>query len=174
AVEDGFELNTFYPESGEIALEMPVLFDLKAGAEFCIVSCLDYQFFPPEIPGVTYPDPLIDQNWIILGVNKDEFTYPCPNLPIPSCTEPMPQVGFPTLPDKSPITGSLKIPYVETTASVPGKDLMATGEDVYLSIDLDVLKLISLAHLPVGSILKAINGTISLPEIGIPDFGGTR
>lgn len=172
-VQNDFELNTVYPATGEISIDMPVMFDMRVGIDVCIFDCFSVQIFPPGfIPGI--PDPLVDFNWVILKVNKDEITYPCLNIP-PVCN-----VGIPSgstsgvLPASSPLSGSVKIPNVQTTASLSGKDLVAQGADPYLIPSLNIMQLLSFAPPPIGTFFGILSSGFKIPPNGIKDFGGTR
>lgn len=169
-VQDDFELNTIYPATGDVRIDLPIMFDMSVGIDVCLFECFSYQIFPPEFLGV--PPPLIDITWVIVGVNKDEITYPCPMFP-PVCTTPMPSGGG-RIPAGSPLSGDVKIPNVETTASLSGKDLQAFGEDPYLIPSLDIIQLLSFAPPPVGPIFGILSSSRGIPPGGIRDFGGTR
>ena len=172
-VQDDFELNTAYPASGEVSLEMPIMFDMRVGIDICLFECFSFQIFPPDFGGGT-PNPLVDVNWIILKVSKDAITYPCLNIP-PTCDIAIPAGSTSgVLPASSPLSGSVKIPHVETTASRSGKDLIATGGDPYLIPSLDIIQLLSFMPPPVGTFFGIISSGIQIPPGGIRDFGGTR
>ena len=176
-VQDDFELNTAYPATGSISLDMPIMFDMKVGIDVCLFECFSIQIFPPDFSGNAGPDdgsgPLVDFNWVILKVDKSGIVYPCANIP-PVCN-----VTFPpgttsgALPASSPLSGTVKIPYVETTASRSGKDLLAEGGDPYLIPSLDIIQLLSLAPV-VGPFFAVLSSGIQIPPGGIRDFGGTR
>ena len=172
-VKDDYELNTEYPASGDISIDMPVMFDMKVGIDVCLFECFSLRIFPPEgIPGI--PDPLVEFNWVILKVNKDEIIYPCLAVP-PVCNIAIPS-GSPSgvLPPSSPLSGTVKIPHVETTASLSDKDLIAQGGDPYLIPSLNVMQLLSFAPPPVGTFFGILSSGFKIPPAGIRDFGGTR
>ena len=172
-VQDDFELNTAYPASGEISLDMPIMFDMRVGIDVCLFECFSVSIFPPGPLAQSLPNPLVDINWVILKVNKDEIIYPCLNIP-PVCSVAIPS-GVPgTLPPSSPLSGDVKIPHVETTASLSGKDLLATGADPYLVPSLNVMQLLSFAPPPVGTFFGILSSGFKIPPAGIRDLGGTR
>ena len=172
-VQDDFELNTAYPASGEISLDMPIMFDMRVGIDVCLFECFSVSIFPPGPLAQSLPNPLIDINWVILKVNKDEIIYPCLNIP-PVCSVAIPS-GVPgTLPPSSPLSGDVKIPHVETTASLSGKDLLASGADPYLVPSLNVMQLLSFAPPPVGTFFGILSSGFKIPPAGIRDLGGTR
>ncbi|HEY8401217.1 MAG TPA: gliding motility-associated C-terminal domain-containing protein, partial [Cytophagaceae bacterium] len=102
-------------------------------------------------------------------VNSEQITYPCLNIP-PVCTQ---DISL-SLPGNTPLSGNLSIPNVTTTVTLDGKDLVATGSDVYVDASLDVIQMLSYLPPPAGSVFAAVSGGIQLPPGGIPDFGGTR
>ncbi len=173
-VQNDFELNTAYPATGEVSLDMPIMFDMRVGIDMCLFECFSFQIFPPDFVGGAIPDPLVDIDWVILKVNKDEITYPCLNIP-PVCSVAIPSGSTSgVLPASSPLSGTVKIPNVQTTASLQGKDLVASGGDPYLIPSLDVIQLLSFAPPPVGTFFGILSSGIQIPPGGIPDFGGTR
>ncbi len=173
-VGEDFELNTEYPATGEVSLDMPIMFDMKVGIDVCLFECFSLRIFPPDFAGDAIPDPLVDINWVILKVNKDEITYPCLNIP-PVCTLEIPEGSTSgALPASSPLSGSVKIPHVETTASKEGKDLVANGGDPYLIPSLDIIQLLSFAPPPIGTFFGILSSGLQIPPGGIRDFGGTR
>ncbi len=170
-VQDDFELNTLYPASGEVSIDMPIMFDMRVGIDVCLFECFSVQIFPPDISGI--PDPLVDVNWVILKVNKDEIVYPCLNFP-PVCSFPIPAGSTSgVIPAGSPLSGTVKIPNVETTASLSGKDLLASGGDPYLIPSLDIMQLLSFAPPPIGTFFGILSSSLAIPPAGIRDFGGT-
>jgi gliding motility-associated-like protein len=174
AVQNDYELTTAYPATGEIALDMPVMFDMQVGIDVCLFDCFSVKIFPPDFAGSAIPSPLVDFNWVILKVNKDEFVYPCLNIP-PVCNGSMPSGGGrASLPPSSPLSGSVKIPNVVTTASLSGKDLIATGSDPYLIPSLDIIQLLSFAPPPIGTFFAVLSSGFKIPPAGIRDLGGTR
>ncbi len=173
-VKDDYELTTAYPATGEIALDMPIMFDMQVGIDVCLFDCFSVKIFPPDFAGGAIPSPLVDFNWVILKVNKDEFVYPCLDIP-PVCNGSMPSGGGgASLPPSSPLSGSVKIPNVVTTASLSGKDLIATGSDPYLIPSLDIIQLLSFAPPPIGTFFAILSSGFKIPPAGIKDLGGTR
>ena len=173
-VKDDYELNTLYPATGEVSIDMPIMFDMKVGIDVCLFECFSVQIFPPAFAGGAIPDPLVDFTWVILKVDKTGITYPCRSLP-PVCTVAMPSGSSSgKIPAGSPLSGTVKIPHVETTASRSGKDLLASGADPYLIPSLDVMQLLSFAPPPVGTFFNILSSSLAIPPGGIPDFGGTR
>ncbi len=173
-VENGYELNTAYPATGEVSLDMPIMFDMKVGIDVCLFECFSFQIFPPDFAGGAIPDPLVDVDWVILKVNKDDITYPCLNIP-PVCDVAIPAGSTSgVLPASSPLSGTVKIPNVQTTASLSGKDLLASGSDPYLIPSLDVIQLLSFAPPPIGTFFGILSSGIQIPPGGVRDFGGTR
>lgn len=171
-VQNDFELNTLYPATGQVSLEMPIMFDMKVGIDVCLFECFSLQIFPPDVGGI--PDPLVDVNWVLLGVNKDEITYPCLSFP-PTCSVAIPSGSTSgVIPANSPLSGTVKIPNVQTTASLSGKDLLASGGDPYLIPSLDIMQLLSFAPPPVGTFFGILSSSLPIPPGGIRDFGGTR
>lgn len=173
-VQDDFELNTIYPATGSISIDMPIMFDMKVGIDVCLFDCFSFQIFPPAFASDVIPDPLIDVNWVLLKVDKDEITYPCYAFP-PVCTIPMPSgPGAGKIPAGSPLSGDVKIPNVETTATRSGKDLLAQGGDPYLIPSLDIMQLLGFAPPPVGTFFQILSSSLPIPPGGIRDMGGTR
>lgn len=172
-VQDDFELNTIYPASGGVSIEMPIMFDMRVGIDVCLFECFSYQIFPPEFLGDAIPDPLVDVNWVLVGVDKDKITYPCLAFP-PVCTVPVASTNGGKIPAGSPLSGEAKIPNVETEATLSGKDLLASGADPYLVPSLDIMQLLSFAPPPIGPFFAIMSSSKPLPPGGIPDFGGTR
>ncbi len=171
-VQSDFELNTIYPATGEVSLEMPIMFDMRVGIDVCLFECFSVQIFPPGAPG-SGPNPLVDFTWTILKVNKDEIVYPCFNVP-PVCSVAIPAGSTSgVLPASSPLSGTIKIPNVQTTASLSGKDLLASGADPYLIPSLNIMQLLSLAPPPVGTFFGILSSGFKIPPAGIRDFGGT-
>ena len=172
-VQNDFELNTIYPATGSVSIDMPIMFDMKVGIDVCLFECFSVQIFPPAFASGVIPDPLIDFTWVILKVDKDGITYPCLNIP-PVCNVAIPS-GMPgKVPAGSPLSGDVKIPNVVTTASLSGKDLLASGKDPYLIPSLDVMQLLSFAPPPVGTFFGILSSSLAIPPGGIRDFGGTR
>jgi len=172
-VQNTFELKTIYPASGEVSIDMPIMFDMKVGIDVCLFECFSVQIFPPAFASGIIPDPLVDFNWVILKVNKDEITYPCLNIP-PVCNVAIPSGSTSgVIPAGSPLSGTIKIPNVQTTASLSGKDLLASGGDPYLIPSLDVMQLLSFAPPPVGAFFRILSSSLAIPPAGIKDFGGT-
>lgn len=173
-VQDDFELNTVYPATGSVGIDMPIMFDMKVGIDVCLFDCFSFSIFPPPGTGGVIPDPLIDFNWVIVKVDKDGITYPCLAFP-PVCNVAMPSgVGSGKIPAGSPLSGTAKIPNVETTATLSGKDLLANGGDPYLIPSLDIMQLLSFAPPPVGTFFSILSSSLPLPPGGIRDLGGTR
>lgn len=172
-VQDDFELNTAYPASGSIGIDLPIMFDMKVGIDVCLFECFSLSIFPPPGTSGLVPDPLVDVTWVILKVDKDEITYPCANIP-PVCTfaiDPTAPVRN-KIPAGSPLSGDAKIPFVETTATLSGKDLLAEGGDPYLVPSLDIMQLLGFVPV-VGVFFRALSSELLIPPAGIRDFGGT-
>ncbi len=163
-VEPGYELNTFYPAAGEIALELPIQFDLRVNVEFCLFSCFDLAIIPPY--PLVIADPMIDVVYPIFKINETEVTYPCTSTII--CTQ---SLSIPAL-EAGPVSGSFKIPYVTTTVALSGNDLVASGSDPYMVFVFDIIQFLGMLPTPAKPVFNAINGGISLPPGGIPDFSG--
>jgi len=165
-VEPGWDLTTHFPTAGVIQLDFFFGFGLNISAEVCIWDCITFDVIHLNLPTDSI-------NIFYLNSQTGEVAYPCWNgfffeichddvLPI--IIEDWWGIG---------LTGFIDIPYVETTDWLGAdKCLYASGDDLWLHLNIDIIQLLSaIAQLippPAGPIIVQICDFMS----GTFDLGG--
>lgn len=176
-------LNTFYPSVGEARLDFYFRIAMNLQATLCAFSCTTFDLFPPFDTGV------INLNIFKADASGVEYLGPaCPLSPKPGgmfgpCSDCGGSGCFPwrvredfipvEIPDNDyGISGELTIPYVPTTDNiVNGKCLTASGDSTYVTLSLEILKLLgNFVPPPAGPILQNLSGELPLP-LALSNFG---
>ncbi len=163
SVLPGWDLATRFPSAGEVLLDFVYSLGAYGKLKVCFVDCTpQFDFFPSF--SVT------DERLNLFTISSiGPSSYPCMNGSIPEiCTAS----AFPIELSAGPVTGTLDIPYVETTASLDGKNLVAKGDFTYLTIDYDIIEQLTYVPGPVGAFFKALKQDIDVGP-AIPDATGT-
>lgn len=178
----GAELSTRYPEAGIVKLDLDYLFDAQFGVDICFIDCTPrISIIPP--PGVNAPSPLVDQELIFFQLTTDSIVYICDNTMDPiafaqnpfQCIEDISApwtIPPPPLGDNLPFSIEATLPHVTTTSAIGpgGQVLLANGDSVYVTANLDIIQTLGFLPPPVGPIIGNLNGSREFKVI--PDFSG--
>lgn len=159
----GWDLTTRFPSAGEIGLDFVYSLGAYGKLKVCFVDCTpQFDMFPSFS--------VVDERLTLFKLSSiGPSSYPCMNGSIPEiCTAS----AFPIELTAGPVSGSLDIPYVETTDRLVGKNLEADGEFTYLTVDYDIIEQLTYVPGPVGVFFKALKQDIDVGP-GVPDATGT-
>ncbi len=150
SVRNTAKIETRFPSSGNIGLEMYFLMRFWLTPKFCFYSCIT--------PGFDTGN--LSKTLTLFDVSPSLVTYACPpTFPSTSltCTDPL--LPF-EMPDNDfGFEGSFDLPNVSTTSQILGnKCLKAVGEDAYAYVGVDVFDLIGGMKIPIISgVLAALD-----------------
>ena len=149
-VRNTAKIDTRFPSSGNIGLEMYFLMRFWLTPKFCFYSCIT--------PGFDTGN--LSTTLTLFDVSPNQVTYACPPSP-PStsltCTESI--LPF-EMPDNDfGFEGEFDLPNVSTTSQILGnKCLKAEGEDAYAYVGVDVFDLIGGMKIPfISPVLGALD-----------------
>lgn len=176
----GATLKTEYPsaDEGKIGLYMGMLFDASFGFRACFAGCTPRVSIVPP-PGIPMPSPLYDEPFTFFEMSKTGLTIVCNNQ-LNSPPENPIQCFFPSGfdEDETPewtisngaFSGTLKFPDVETTSSLNGINLSASGSDPYVIPSVNIIELLGYIP-PIKPAMQVIQG--SFTQNIFPDATGT-
>jgi len=168
-VGSGYALDTYYPNVGEIGLD--VYFQMGAGLsmELCAFGCFTFPIIPNFNSGLQTINIFKADNTGIgfFGVNGSPMLYNYPAQISTSMIPGDPLGGY-------GLTATLSIPDVTTTDGLNGYDLGACGADDYVEITLEIFDLLSNIPFPppvtaLGPILENLSGSQSIP-LGVGNY----
>ncbi len=169
-VTSGYQLQTNYPNAGEMGLDL--YFQMGAGlsAQLCAFGCFSFPVIPNFNTGLITVNLFnVDQTSIgFFGVNGGPMLYNYSITPLSTASipnDPLGDYGF---------TAELGIPNVATSDNLNGYDLSACGEDPYLTVSLEIFDLLSQIPYPppvtaIGPILENLSGSESIP-LGVGNY----
>lgn len=159
-VEPGYALETYYPNAGEMKLDLFFELGASLSATLCAFGCVNFPIIPAFNTGLN--------NVNIFTVNSGgaEFfsfngsspLYSIAGFPIDLSTipgNPMPGFG---------LNAIIGLPDVVTTdyLNAATGDLRACGESKYVEMSLDIFALLGNLPAPVGPVLGNLSGSQSL------------
>lgn len=151
-VDNTASINTVFPQDGKVGLEMHYNMMFKFLIRLCFVSCI----YPMDF------DHTIVNTLPILEVRSDSVTYPCLDIINGSfqCTDPAPLTG-PNFP--AGFSGAFSLPNVVTSSTLTSdKCLVASGEDAYLDLQLELFQLLAEIPTPAKPYLEALSNNVCL------------
>lgn len=153
SVDYSASLNTTFPQTGKIGLELIYNMNFYTAVNLCFgwLGCRNYGFNETFANTIT-----------ILEVSNTSVIYPCP-FPnythngsawycnaLPPFTLSLPVGG---------LSGTFELPNTQTTSSIGSdKCLIATGEDPYVNVQLEILQLLSEIPTPASTVLGDLSG----------------
>ncbi len=168
-VDSGYVLDTYYPNDGEIGLDVYFQLGASLSAELCAFSCFTFPVIPNFNTGLQTINVFKADNTGIgfLGVNGGSMLF---NYASPISTSMIP--GDPL--GGYGLEASLSIPYVTTSDGISGYDLSACGEDSYVDMTLEIFQLMSNLPYPppltpLGPILENLSGSETIP-LGVGNY----
>lgn len=194
-VESGWDLQTLYPSAGEFFWDFYFRMAAQASAQLCFFGCTTFPIIPSFDTGLQTVNLVTISGsgastggetgvWFLGPVDYTSPIggYPVPNGSIwPAAYDPeFSSSGLPgyahipafpaDLPDTDfGLSGSITIPYVETTPYLSGHDISACGDSTYFNLNLEIFKLLGkiLSYTPppgpaIGAVLSNLSGSQSL------------
>ncbi|HOY33039.1 MAG TPA: PKD domain-containing protein [Bacteroidales bacterium] len=165
-VEPGWDLTTHFPTAGIIQLDFFFGFGLDISATLCIWDCVTFDVININIPTDSI-------NIFYLNSQTGQVSYPCwDGFFFSICHDDILPIIIQDWWDIG-LTGFIDIPYIVTTDHL-GTDncLYASGEDLWLHLNIDIIQLLSaIAQLippPAGPAISQFLGLLS----GTIDIGG--
>ena len=198
-VEPGYAINTLYPSLGEFKWDVYFRMAANASATLCFFSCTTFPIIPTFDTGLqTINLATVSGNgastggqtgawWLGAGDHTNIFAqgpgiagwpYSWPPQTSPAGSPPFGnwipwQVHVPAFPAtfSAPFgfSGSITLPYVETTTTLSGDALQACGDSTYLEAGLELFQLLGavLDYAPppgpaIGLVLGNLSGSIDV------------
>jgi gliding motility-associated-like protein len=146
-VDPSAQLNTTFPQAGNIGLELDFSLRFYLTPILCFVSCAQVGAFDTGNLSTTLT---------IFDISANQFTYACVS-PSLTCTQALLPA---TIDAPYGLSGTFDLPNVQTTSSI-GSDqcLYASGEDQYASVQLELFKLIGGLNIPyISPVLNNLSG----------------
>lgn len=164
SIKDDYALNTNYPESGRIGLDLPMQADFGLEIQACMARCTDLTI-------VSLDEPPILDTFTVLSATRDSYDILCLRGAGfgQACDEPMPGSGGVEITGnaRNPLSGFFDLPFVETDDGIDGKSLVASGQDTYINLSLDIVGL--LRRVPkfgiFAEILEGDQDIVCVPDI---------
>lgn len=160
----GWDLSTHFPTAGVASLNLDFGMSMDLSGTVCLFSCVPINIMNIDVPYDTIT---------IFEVNSiaGTVTYPCFNGFLPSiCTDTILPLVITNIGGIG-LDLTVDIPYIETTDWLDtNKCLYASGDDYYLTLQLDIIQFLSfmagLIPPPQGPAIQAflamLNGTIDI------------
>lgn len=144
-IQDGWALNTHFPEGGNVSLDLEYDFDVDMSVETSVagtvlsnMTVIDVN--APTTPALTDPQPHDSVPIFFLNGGTQQYMYPAAteagvSYIATSATLP---VDIP-IASNFGISGTINLPNVTTTSRTQGQCLYATGTDRWMNFSLDVM-----------------------------------
>lgn len=146
-VDPSAQLNTTFPQAGNVGLELDFSLRFYLTPILCFVSCGQVGAFDTGNLSTTLT---------IFDISASQLTYACisPSL---TCTQSILPASI-----DAPfgISGEFDLPNVQTTSSIgPDQCLYASGESQYARVELEIFKLIGGLNIPyISAVLNNLSG----------------
>lgn len=148
----GWSLESNYPTTGEVRMDLDVDFDAKLGAEVCAFGCLAFNLFDINKQVDINLFKVNQAGCKAVSVDNGPYQFNYPGLPFVSTSiagDPMGEYGFDLRAD---------LPSVNTNDNAIGLNLQACGNDKYIDMELNIFDLLGHLPAPVGPIFANLDG----------------
>jgi gliding motility-associated-like protein len=156
----GWSLDSHFPSSGSISLDLYFGFNIDVDATVCVWSCTTFDVFEVGVPlDTTILFEISDTN----GVASATYPWYDPAIGFYFAHDTILPIIFNNLGGIG-LSGIINLPYVATNDYMVAGDkcLYAKGDSAYIHLDLDILQFLSAFDPDLASIISMLNGTIDI------------